>query len=161
MGFIRKRIHKRIHRNRLANIWKLTDEVIKIKDVVHDITPEFSSRFDINEKYTCMRDLELNNSSIYIKEKDIEKFKDIKLIYDREQDYINLSLLKKYIIMKDAYAVVANKSVPAGVNIKLVYYCNIMDINLYIEKTFILLQDATLFKDLLNFQSIKDRHKLK
>ena len=76
MGFIKKRIHK----NKLANIWKLTDEVIQIKDTVNDIIPEFSSRFNINEKYTCMRDLELNNSSIYIKESDIEKFKDIKLV---------------------------------------------------------------------------------
>ena len=127
MGFIRKRIRKRIHRNRLANIWKLTDEVIQIKDIVDDITPEFSSRFNINEKFTCMRDLELNNSSIYIKKNDVEKFKDIKLVYDREQDYVNLSILKKYVITKDAYAMVANKSVPPAVNIKLVYYCNIMD----------------------------------
>lgn len=157
MEFIKRHMHK----NKLANIWKLTDEVIQIKDTVNDIIPEFSSRFNINEKYTCMRDLELNNSGIYIKENDIEKFKDIKLVYDKENDYVNLSILKKYVIMKDAYTVIANRSVPPAVNIKLVYYCNIMNINLYIEKSFILLHDATMFKDLLNFQSLKDKHNLK
>ena len=157
MGFL----IKKCKRNKQANIWKLTDEVIKIIDIVPNVIPEFSSRFNINEKYTCMRDMELNNSSIYIKEEDIEKFKSIRLVYDRDNDFINLSLLKKYVIMKDAYCVVANKSVPAAVNIKLVYYCNIMDINLYIEKSFMLQQDATMFKDLLNFQSLKDKHNLK
>ena len=157
MGFL----IKKYKRNKQANIWKLTDEVIKIIDIVPNVIPEFSSRFNINEKYTCMRDMELNNSSIYIKEEDIEKFKSIRLVYDRDNDFINLSLLKKYVIMKDAYCVVANKSVPAAVNIKLVYYCNIMDINLYIEKSFMLQQDATMFKDLLNFQGLKDKHNLK
>ena len=154
------RLIKKIKQNKQANIWKLTDEVIKIKDIVHNVTPEFSSRFNVNETYTCMRDMELNNSSIFIKKEDIEKFKDIRLVYDRNNDFVNLSLLKRYVIMKDAYTIIANRSVPAAVNIKLIYYCNIMDINLYIEKTFRLQQDATLFKDLLNFQQLKDKHHL-
>ena len=154
------RLIKKIKQNKQANIWKLTDEVIKIKDIVHNVTPEFSSRFNVNETYTCMRDMELNNSSIFIKKEDVEKFKDIRLVYDRNNDFVNLSLLKRYVIMKDAYTIIANRSVPAAVNIKLIYYCNIMDINLYIEKTFRLQQDATLFKDLLNFQQLKDKHHL-
>lgn len=156
------RLIRKIKQNKLANIWKLTDQVIKIVDVVPDVIPEFSSRFDINdEHYTCMRDMELNNTSIYIKAEDIDKLKDIRLIYDREHDFVNLSILKKYIVKKDAYSLVANRSVPAAVNIKMVYYCNIMDINLYVETTYRLQQDATLFKNLLNFESIKDKYNLK
>jgi hypothetical protein len=156
-----KHIKDRHKRNMHANIWKLTDEVIKIKDVVPNITPEFSSRYIIEDSFVCMRDLELNNTCIYIKEEDVEKFKEIKLVYDYQQDLVNLTILKKYIISKDAYSVVANRSVPAAVNIKLVYYCNIMNINLYIEKTFRLQQDATLFKNLLNFENLKFKHNLK
>jgi hypothetical protein len=107
-----------------------------------------------------MRDMELNTSAIYIKEEDIEKFKNIRMVYDKNKDYINLSLLKRYVIFKDSYCMVANKTVPQAVNIKYLYYCNIMDINLYIQKTFRLQQDATLFKELLNLENLKSKHKL-
>ena len=150
----------KIRQKKKSNIWNLTDEIIQIKDVVEDVIPEFSSRFKVNGTYTCMRDMELNTSCIYIKQEDVEKFKDIKMIYDREKDYVNLSLLKNYILYKDAYCIVANKTVPQAVNIKLLYYCNIMDINLYVQKTFRLQQDATLFKELLNVENLKFKHNL-
>ena len=155
------RLIKKIKRDKRSNIWKITDQIIKIRDIIPNIVPEFSSMFSTNGSYICMRDMELNNTSIYIKEEDVEKLKDIHLIYDKEQDLVNISILKKYIINKDAYAVVANKSVPAAVNIKMVYYCNIMNINLFIETTYRLQADATLFKNLLNFQNLKDKHNLR
>ena len=55
---------------------------------------------------------------------------------------------------------VANKAVPQAVNIKLLYYINILDINLYIQTVFRLQQDATLFKELLNMENLKDNYKL-
>lgn len=151
---------KRIKLKRNANIWKLTDQVIQIKDVVDNVIPDFSARFNITDTFTCMRDMELNTTSIFIKGEDVDKFKNIKMVYDIERDFVNISILKKYIIKKDAYCVVANKVVPAAVNIKLLWYCNIMDINLYIQTTFRLQQDATLFKELLNLENLKSKHNL-
>ncbi len=146
----------KIKQKRRSNIWKLTDQIIQIKDINDDIIPDFSSRFNITGTFTCMRDMELNTSSIFVKKEDIEKFKNIKMIYDKEKDLVNLSILKKYVIRKDAYCLIANKVVPQAVNIKMVYYCNIMNINLYIQTTYRLQQDATLFKELLSFQDFKD-----
>ena len=155
------RLIKKIKQNKKSNIWKLTDEIIQIKDVVENVIPEFPPRFIITGEYTCMRDMELNTSTIYIKEEDVEKFKDIKMVYDREKDYVNLTLLKNYVISKDAFCMVANRAVPQAVNIKYLYYCNIMDINLYVQKTYRLQQDATLFKELLNLENLKSKHNLK
>lgn len=151
----------KVKQHKMSNIWKLTDNVIQIKDITENVKPDFSPRFNIDGTFTCMRDMELNTTAIYIRAEDVEKFKNIKIIYDKERDFVNITLLKKYILMKDAYAMVANRVVPQAVNIKLIYYCNIMDVNLYIQTTFRLEQDATLYKDLLNFQGLKDKHNLK
>lgn len=154
------RLFKKIKQNRISNIWKLTDQVIQIVDITEDISPDFSSRFGLKGSYVCLRDLELNTTSIFIKKEDVEKFKDIHLVYDKEKDYVNLSILKRYVLKKDCYSLVANKVVPQAVNIKMVYYCNIMNINLYIQTTYRLQQDATLFKELLNMENLKDKHNL-
>lgn len=147
-------------RIRKSNIWKLTDDVIKIKDIVDNQVPDFSSKFKLSGTMTCMRDM--NKTNIYIFKGDIEKFKQIKLVYDNDNDFVNISILKNnYTIKKEVYSLVANKTVPAAVNIKFVWYCNIMDVNLFIETTYMLSQHTSLFKDLLNFQSLKDRHNLK
>ena len=151
----------KVKQHKMSNIWKLTDNVIQIKDITENVKPDFSPRFNIDGTFTCMRDMELNTTAIYIRPEDIEKFKNIKIIYDKERDFVNITLLKKYVLMKDAYALVANRVVPQAVNIKLIYYCNIMDVNLYIQTTFRLEQDATLYKDLLNFQGLKDKHNLR
>ena len=156
MGLIKKSKEKKKN-----NTWELTDEIIKIKDIIYNIKPEFSSRFNIDDTYVCMRDMGLNNTSIFIKHDDMASFKNNDLIYNKNNNLINVSELKKYVIKKDAYSAIANRSVPPAVNIKLVYECKYMDIELYVEKTFILQQDASLFRDLLNFQSLKDRHNLK
>ena len=156
-------IINKIKQKKMSNIWKLTDEVIEIKDVVEDIIPDFSSSnmFKVDSLYTCMRDMSLNTVCIYIKKEDVEKFKDIKLVYDKERNFVNLTLLKNYVLSKDSYCVVADRVVPQAVNIKLLYYCNIMDINLYIQRTFRLQQDATLFKELLNVEHLKIKHNLR
>lgn len=151
----------KVKQHKMSNIWKLTDNVIQIKDITENVKPDFSPRFNIDGTFTCMRDMELNTTAIYIRAEDVEKFKNIKIIYDKERDFVNITLLKKYVLMKDAYAMVANRVVPQAVNIKLIYYCNIMDVNLYIQTTFRLEQDATLYKDLLNFQGLKDKHNLR
>jgi hypothetical protein len=151
----------KVKQHKMSNIWKLTDNVIQIKDITENVKPDFSPRFNIDGTFTCMRDMELNTTAIYIRPEDVEKFKNIKIIYDKERDFVNITLLKKYVLMKDAYALVANRVVPQAVNIKLIYYCNIMDVNLYIQTTFRLEQDATLYKDLLNFQGLKDKHNLR
>lgn len=153
-----KRLIKKIRQNKKSNIWNLTDTIIKIKDIVEDQLPEFSSKFDISESFTCLRDM--NNTNIYIKPEDLDKFKDIRLIYDINSDFVNLSILKRYTISGEAYSVIANRAVPPAVNIKFVWYCNIMDINLYIETVYRLPQRTRLFKDLLNFQGLKDIHNL-
>lgn len=158
MKFI-KMIRQKKHK--LSNIWKLTDNVIKIVDIVPNQKPEFSSRFNINDTYCCMRDMNLVNTNVYVKEEDLEKFKDMKLVYDKERDLINISILKRYVIKKDAYSIVANRTVPAAVNIKYVWYVNIMDLNLFIETVYRLQPDAQLFKELLNFQNLIDKHHLK
>lgn len=146
----------KIKPKRLTNIWKLTDQIIEIKDVTDYAIPDFSSRYkDVDGVFTCMRDMELNTTSIYIKEEDVEKFKNIKMIYDKDRNFVNLSILKRFIISKDAYCVIANKVVPPAVNIKMIYYCNIMDVNLYIQTTYRLQQDATLFKELLELENFK------
>lgn len=143
-----------------SNIWKLTDEVIKVKDTVDNQLPDFSSKFKLSEPMTCMRDM--NNTNIYIKKEDIEKLKQTKLVYDIDNDFVNISILRNnYTIKEETYSLVANKTVPSAVNIKFVWYCNIMDINLFIEKTYILSQHTSLFKDLLNFQLLKNKHNLK
>lgn len=146
----------KIKLKRLTNIWKLTDQVIGIKDITEHAIPDFSSRYkDIDGEFTCMRDMELNTTSIYIRAEDVEKFKDIKMIYDKDRDFVNLSILKKFIISKDAYCVIANRVVPPAVNIKMIYYCNIMDVNLYIQTTYRLQPDATLFNELLELKNFK------
>lgn len=151
----------KVKQNKMSNIWKLTDNVIQIKDITENVKPDFSPRFNVDGTFTCMRDMELNTTAIYIRAEDVEKFKDMKIIYDKERNFVNITLLKKYVLVKDAYTMVANKVVPQAVNIKLIYYCNIMDVNLYIQTTFRLEQDASLYKDLLNFQGLKDKHNLK
>lgn len=146
----------KIKPKRLTNIWKITDQIISIKDVTDYAIPDFPSKYkNIDGDYTCMRDMELNTTSIYIKSEDIDKFKDIKMVYDKDRDLVNLSILKKFVISKDAYCVIANKVVPPAVNIKMIYYCNIMDVNLYIQTTYRLQQDATLFKELLELENFK------
>lgn len=150
---------KKKKRNKKSNIWKLTDDIIKINDIVKNQSPEFSSRFNLTNKYTCLRDLV--DTNIYIKEEDLEKFKSMKIIYDNESDLINIDILKQYKLKYDVYSLVANKAVPAAVNIKFVWYCNIMDVNVYIETVYILDQKTNLFKDLLNFQGLKDKHNLR
>lgn len=143
-----------------SNIWKLTDEVIKIKDTVDNQLPDFSSKFKLSEPMTCLRDMNFTN--IYIKKEDIEKLKQIKLIYDIDNDFMNISILRNnYTIKEEVYSLVANKVVPSAVNIKFIWYCNIMDINLFVEKTYMLSQHTSLFKDLLNFQLLKNKHNLK
>jgi UDP-N-acetylmuramate-alanine ligase len=143
-----------------SNIWNLTDDVIKIKDIVNNQTPEFSSRFKLTRSLTCMRDMK--NTNIYILKEDVEKFKQIKMVYDINSDFVNISILKNnYAIKYDVYSVVANKAVPQAVNIKFVWYCNIMNVNLFIETVYILPQSTNLFKDLLNFENLKRRYELK
>lgn len=153
-----KRLIKKIRQNKKSNIWKLTDTIIEIKDIVEDQLPEFSSKFDISESFTCLRDM--NDTNIYIKPEDLDKFKDIRLVYDFNNNFINLSILKRYTITGEAYSIVANRTVPPAVNIKFVWYCNIMDINLFVETVYRLPQRTRLFKDLLNFQGLKDVHNL-
>ena len=51
-------------RIRKSNIWKLTDDVIKIKDIVDNQVPDFSSKFKLSGTMTCMRDM--NKTNIYI-----------------------------------------------------------------------------------------------
>ena len=114
------------------------------------------SLLQIQRYLRCMRDMELNTTSIFIKSKDVKKFKNIRMIYDKEKDLVNLTLLKKYVLKKDAYCSVANKVVPQAVNIKLLYYINIMDINLYVQTVFRLQQDATLFKELLDMKNSEE-----
>lgn len=153
------RLIKKIKQNKKSNIWKLTDTVIKINDVVEDQIPEFSSKFNINESFTCLRDM--TDTNIYIKPEDLDKFKDIRLVYDANNDFVNLTILKRYTLDGEAYSIIANKVVPPEVNIKFVWYCNIMDINLYIETIYILPQQTMLFNELLNLQTSKDNYKLK
>ena len=155
------RLIKKIRQNKKSNIWNITDNIIHIEDITEDIYPDFSPRFVVSGTFTCLRDRELNSTAIYLRPEDVEKFKEIRMVYDIDRNLVNISLLKRYIIAKDAYTIVANKAVPPAVNIKLIYYCNIMDVNLYIQTTYRLQQDATLFKDLLSFQSLKDVHGLK
>lgn len=150
---------KKIKHNKKSNIWKLTDTVIKINDVVEDQIPEFSSKFNINESFICLRDM--TDTNIYIKPEDLDKFKDIRLVYDANNDFVNLTILKRYTLEGEAYSIIANKVVPPEVNIKFVWYCNIMNINLYIETIYILPQRTKLFNELLNLQTSKDNYKLK
>ena len=70
-------------------------------------------------------------------------------------------MLLKYSIKDNCYSVIANKAVPAGVNIKFVYKCSIQSIIVYVEKVFVLKQSDKLFKDLINFQNLLDKHELK
>lgn len=148
---------KKKKRNKKSNVWKLTDTVIKIKDTVINQFPEFSSKFGLSDSYTCLRDLV--NTNIYVKAEDLEKFKSIKLVYD--EDLVNIDILKEYTLKSEVYSMVANRAVPAAVNIKFVWYCNIMDVNIFIETVYILDQKTALFRDLLNFQGMKDKHNLK
>lgn len=150
----------KIKLKRMTNIWDITDQVIKVKDITENAIPDFASRYKLEGSFTCMRDMELNTTSIFIRGNDVEKLKNIKMIYDKDGDYINLSILKKFILFKDAYHVIANKIVPPAVNIKMLYYCNIMDVNLYIQTTYRLQQDATLFKELLNMENLKTNNSL-
>ena len=146
-------------RIRKSNIWKLTDNVIKIKDIVDNQIPDFSSKFKLSGYMTCMRDM--NNTNIYIHKDDIEKFKQIKLVYDNDNDFVNITILKNnYTIKEEAYTLIADKTVPPAVNIKFVWYCNIMNVNLFVETTYILSQRTILFKELLNFQLLKNKHNL-
>ena len=151
------RLIKKIRQNKKSNMWKITDTIIKINDVVEDQIPEFSSIFNIKEPYTCLRDM--SDTNIYLKQEDLEKFKDIRLVYDINNNLVNLSILKRYTINGEAYSIVSNRVVPPEVNIKFIYYCNIMDINLYIETVYILPQQTKLFKNLLDFENLKIGHK--
>ena len=146
-------------KNKKSDCWKLTDNVISILDEIHNIKPEFSSKFGIKDKtYTCFRNMQGIN--IYVLEGTLDKLKSISLVYDKDSNLINISQLEQYIILKKVYSVVSNKVVPPGVNIKIIYCCNITDINIFIEKVIILEQYEELFKDLLNFESLKDKYEL-
>ena len=151
--------NKKNKKNKKTNIWNLTDDVIQIKDVIEKQYPEFSSNFDLHDAYTCLRDKK--NTNIYISPSDLEKLQSISLIYDPEFDYVNVDMLLKYSIKDNCYSVIANKAVPAGVNIKFVYKCSIQSIIVYVEKVFVLKQSDKLFKDLINFQNLLDKHELK
>ena len=152
------RLFKKIKQNKKSNIWKLTDTVIKINDIVEDQIPEFSSRFGIKESYTCLRDM--SDTNLYIKHENLDKLKSIRLVYDNNNDLVNLTILKRYTVKGLAYSLIANRAVPPAVNIKFVWYCNIMNINLFIETTYILPQQTELFNDLLGLKKLKNEYKI-
>lgn len=140
-----------------SDCWSITDQIISIKDITHNIHPEFSSKFSIaNKTYTCLRNM--NGINVYILEGNYDKLRKIKLIYDETSDLINLSILKQYTILEKVYPMIANKVVPPAVNIKFVYCCNIMNINIFIEEVFILDQNTELFKELLIYKSTIDKY---
>jgi len=149
---------KLFRRNRRSNCWNLTDDVIKIKDQIHNVTPDFASRFGLTKTYTCLRDM--NGTNIYILEGNLEKLKSIELIYDINSNLINTTMLRENTILYKVYSNVYNKAVPPAVNIKFVWCCSMLDINIFMERTFVLEQNNELFKDLLNFQTLKDKYKL-
>jgi len=130
-----------------SDCWSITDQIISIKDITHNIHPEFSSKFR-----------NMNGINVYILEGNYDKLRKIKLIYDETSDLINLSILKQYTILEKVYPMIANKVVPPAVNIKFVYCCNIMNINIFIEEVFILDQNTELFKELLIYKSTIDKY---
>lgn len=139
-------------------IWKITDTIIKIENIVFNQHPDFGERFDINEPFVCIRNFHL--TCIYIKEDQFEKFKKISEIYDEKQQLINLTNLIPYTKYQDCYALVAHRTTPIQASIRELHYCNIDNIDIYVTRSIRLVPEDQLFKDLINLQMFKDKYKL-
>jgi hypothetical protein len=141
------------------NNLKDTNIIIKINDIAYNQIPNLNNDIVYKDDYMCLRDLD--TVYIYIKEEDFKKLINIESIYDKNNKTINLSELLKYQIDIDCKAIVANNVVPKSVIIKQILTCKIEGINnIFIIRKVEVNESSELFKDLVNIQTLKEKHRL-
>lgn len=137
-----------------VSLWKITDTILNIEDIVY----ELSSEIDDMENFVCLRCI--NYTCIYVPKDKIDNFLSSYSIYDKDKSIINISELMKYKLESNISANVLNKTVPQSVSIKEITICKLFNYIIYIEKLSILNESDDLFKDLINLQMIKDKYNL-
>ena len=139
--------------------WHLQDTIVEVKDIVPNQHLDIELEYDLkNKTFSCIRDY--HGTAIYVKSELLERFKNIQSVYNKELNMINLSKLREHHVSGNCFAQVANKTVPYSVSIKEIRHCRVHNIDVYMMRIINLYQTDDLFKDLINYQNIKDKHGL-
>lgn len=139
--------------------WLLTDNVIKIEDIVYNQHPDFCDKLGIDKskKFVCMRNYK--GQRVYINESDFDKFSNMDDIYYKNM--INLTNLYKYQVISTIYANISNMCIPQQVSLNNFKSCRIDDIDVYITSSEELTRADSLFNDLITLKNMKDQHHIK
>ena len=145
---------KIFNKGKSSKEWELTDIIVSFKDTVYEQRPDFINQFNIEPKnYTCMRDF--NHSCIYVPESNYEDFLNSTDFFDKDKSLINLSILYKYRTRIKCFYNLVDKAVPPYLTIKQTIECNI-GYKIYIDRIIIVDGDSELYKDLKNYNKMKE-----
>lgn len=154
-----KLIYKIIRYKHSNEKWKDTDIIMKIDDELPNQHLDLGDTYKSDKLYTCIRSYNVG-ICLYVPTDKIDKFKKYSDIYNPDTNMIDITSLEKYFVSQNAFSHVSNKITPPSIQIKKVQEYLIGDIIIFVSRVISLKQTDQLFKDILNYETLKEKYHL-